>query len=65
MLYPAELRGRVGARNRGSRATNQLTRTQLSRNQLTWLGAVTGSGKGATGTPSSTSDFACSSVAWP
>lgn len=47
--------GCCGATTRDSRRTNQFT----------WLGGVTGSGSGATGTPSSTSDFACSSVALP
>src|SRR5438067_13854664 len=54
MLYPAELRG-LGPTNRDSRADDQFT----------WFGGTTGSGSGATGTPSSTSDFACSSVALP
>src|SRR5437868_9060697 len=54
MLYPAELRG-LEPTNRDSRAGDQFT----------WFGGTTGSGSGATGTPSSTSDFACSSVALP
>ena len=54
MLYPTELRGR--------RVTNR----DLSRaDQLTWFGGITGSGSGATGTPSSTNAFACSIVALP
>src|SRR6185312_7150246 len=40
-------------------------RSSGRRNQFTWLGRVTGSRRGATGIPSSTSDFACSSVVLP
>jgi len=54
MLYPAELRGPAPT-NRGLALANQLT----------WPGGTTGKGSGATGTPSSASDFACASVAWP
>src|SRR4051812_10624852 len=52
MLYPAELRGRAAVWNRGSAA----------RNQLTWPGGTTGSGRGATATPSSSSDLASARV---
>ena len=55
MLYPAELRGRLSSRIRAAARGNQLI----------WVGGMTGSGSGATGTPSSTSDLACSSVALP
>ena len=38
---------------------------QPARKRRSWLGGVMGSGSGATDTPSSTSDLACSRVARP
>ena len=46
-------------------AFERTNRDLVPADQLTWLGGRTGKGNGATGTPSSASSFACSSVARP
>ena len=59
-LYPAELRGHCALMYRAP-----VRRSSLSARQLVFSGAATGNGKGATGTPSSTSALASVRLARP